>query len=146
LKLALLTDGKILVSGVGNNGSYWSSMILARYNSDGTLDTTFGASSGKTLVAITSGHNVGSDILIQPDGKILLGGYCSNDDVMNTTRDFALVRFNSDGNLDSTFGTSGKVTTDLTASDIFQYLALQSDGQILASGSTSTAGVLLRIE
>jgi hypothetical protein len=69
---------------------YQAVMISAShaYNSDGTLDTTFGTS-GKVIQSISSSYDKGYSLAIQPDGKILLGGYCSN----GSNIDFCIARF-----------------------------------------------------
>jgi uncharacterized delta-60 repeat protein len=69
---------------------------IARFNSDGTLDTTFG-SNGIVIQPIGSRDDFGISLAIQPDGKILLGGYCGYN--------FCIARFSSNGTLDTSFGT-----------------------------------------
>ena len=93
-RVAIQSDGKIVLSGVSNND-----FALARYNTNGTLDTTFG-SGGKVTTPINGPGNIGIDqaysLKIQPDGKLLLAGTSDND--------FALVRYNTDGSVDTSFG------------------------------------------
>jgi uncharacterized delta-60 repeat protein len=72
--LAIQSDGKILLGGSCNNGSNID-FCIARFNSNGTLDTTFGTR-GKVIQPIGSYHDYGHSLAIQPDGKILLGGSC----------------------------------------------------------------------
>jgi len=125
LSLAIQPDGKILLGGtcqgVSNND-----FCIARFNSNGTLDTTFG-SSGKVIQPIGSSNDFGRSLVIQPDGKILLGGYCAGD--------FCIARFDSNGTLDTTFGFSGKVIQPIGSSDdAGQSLAIQPDGKILLGG------------
>lgn len=124
--MALQSDGKILLAGYSTN-VVGNQFILARYNSNGTLDTSFGAG-GKVI----SGDNaVATAILVQTDGKIVAGGYTFT----NGNFDFTLVRYNTDGSLDSSFGNEGKVITDLDAgSDGIYALSHQSDGKIVAAG------------
>jgi uncharacterized delta-60 repeat protein len=91
--LALQSDGKILLGGTCDN-----KFCIARFNSDGSLDTTsFGSGNGYVVQDISTGSDIGYSLAIQPDGKILLGGTCDNK--------FCVARFNSDGSLDTTFGT-----------------------------------------
>jgi uncharacterized delta-60 repeat protein len=124
--LAIQPDGKILLGGSCNY-----KFCIARFNSNGTLDTTFG-SSGKVIQPIGSDSDWGSSLTIQPDGKILLGGYCYN----GSYYDFCIARFNSNGTLDTSFGTSGKVIQPIGSSDdIGRSLAIQPDGKILLGGS-----------
>jgi uncharacterized delta-60 repeat protein len=109
--LVIQPDGKILLGGSCiNRGNI--DFCIARFNSNGTLDTTFG-NSGKVIQPIGSDDDLGHSLAIQPDGKILLGGYCSNfwKSFSNLIQfyDFCIARFNSDGTLDTSFGISGKV-------------------------------------
>jgi uncharacterized delta-60 repeat protein len=135
ISLAIQPDGKILLGGFYNNGSN-EDFCIARFNSNGTLDTTFG-SSGKVIQPIGSSSDYGQSLAIQPDGKILLGGYCYD----GFYNDFCIARYNSDGNLDTTFGSSGKVIQDIGSFDDYAYsLAIQPDGKILLGGNCSNGG------
>jgi len=112
-------------------GVLWCSLpifALVRYNSNGSLDTSFD-NDGKVTTNL-SGSDRGNSVTLQADGRILLGG--TSDD------DFALVRYNSDGSLDTSFSGDGKVTTDLGGSDSSSSATLQADGKILLSGTTSS--------
>jgi uncharacterized delta-60 repeat protein len=127
--LAIQPDGKILLGGKCYNRSN-SDFCIARFNSNGTLDTSFGFS-GKVIQPIGSSDDEGYSLAIQPDGKILLGGYCYN----GSDYDFCIARFNSNGTLDTSFGTSGKVIQPIGSSDdIGLSLAIQPDGKILLGG------------
>jgi uncharacterized delta-60 repeat protein len=113
--MAVQPDGKIVVAG----GSQ-----VVRYNSDGTLDTTFGTNG----IVTNSGIDRGMDVAIQTDGKILVAGL----------RNFAIARFNSNGSIDTSFGTNGIVTRTFPMSDREAFgksIAIQSDGRILAGGT-----------
>jgi len=133
--LAIQSDGKILLGGYCDNGSNIN-FCIARFNSDGTLDTTFG-SSGKVIQTIGLSFYFGQSLAIQPDGKILLGGHCSN----GRNKDFCIARFNSDGTLDTTFGSSGIVIQPIGSDDDRgESLAIQPDGKILLGGACSTVG------
>jgi uncharacterized delta-60 repeat protein len=119
--VAIQPDGKILVAG----GS-----LLVRYNTDGSLDPTFG-SGGKVIRPGFGGFSI--SLLLQADKKIVAVG------TMFTPGDFALVRYNTDGSLDPTFGSGAIVTTDFSGRDDEAYAsALQSDGKIIAAGRTTT--------
>jgi uncharacterized delta-60 repeat protein len=127
--LVIQSDGKILLGGFCSNGSNWD-FCIARFNSDGTLDTTFGTS-GKVIQSISSSYDKGYSLAIQPDGKILLGGYCSN----GSNIDFCIARFETNGTLDNSFGTNGKVIQSIgSANDSGRSLTIQSDGKILLGG------------
>jgi uncharacterized delta-60 repeat protein len=130
--LAIQSDGKILLGGYCYTGSYYD-LCIARYNSNGTLDTTFG-SSGKVIQPISSSYDDVYSLAIQPDGKILLGGFCYN----GSNGDFCIARFNSNGTLDTSFGTNGKVTQPIGSSiDEGYSLVIQPDGKILLGGACS---------
>jgi uncharacterized delta-60 repeat protein len=127
--LAIQPDGKILLGGSCLNVSN-SDFCIARFNSNGTIDTTFG-SSGKVIQPIGSGNDRGFSLVIQPNGKILLGGFCDN----GFNYDFCIARFNSNGTIDTTFGSSGKVIQPIGSNDDYGYsLAIQPDGKILLGG------------
>ena len=117
-------DGKILLGG-GSNGSF----VLARYNSSGSLDTTFDTD-GKVATRL-SGE--GFSAAIQSDGKILLAGMAYAN--TNTANNFALARYHSNGSLDSTFGTDGKVTTDFGGHSQGRSVVVQTEGKILVVGT-----------
>jgi uncharacterized delta-60 repeat protein len=124
--------GKIVVAGYARIGTT-EDFAVARYNSDGTLDNTFGTG-GKVTTAIGTGDDRGYSVAIQSDEKIVVAGYAR----IGSTDDFAVVRYNSDGSLDNTFGTGGKVTTAFgTGTDWGFSVAIQSDGKIVVVGFAS---------
>ncbi|MCX5008692.1 calcium-binding protein [Streptomyces sp. NBC_00638] len=117
--LAVQSDGKVVAAG-GSGGSF----ALARYNTNGTLDTSFDGD-GRVL---TPGGGA-ADVKLQPsDGRIVVAG--SNGPGGN----FAVRRYNPDGSQDSAFGTGGVATADFGGSDAARGVALQSDGKIVAAG------------
>ena len=120
-------DGKIVVAGSTSNSERADSFALARYNSDGNLDQSFG--SGGRVITNTGGLEVVFSLALLPDGKILAGGtgYVHGSD-------FAMARFNSDGSLDASFGSNGIVVTDVGGADTGWNMAVQPDGKILLSG------------
>jgi uncharacterized delta-60 repeat protein len=128
--VAIQSNGRIVAAGYAFNTATSGDFVLARYNSDGTLDTTFGTG-GK---AITNFNIFGSfdqahAVAIQTDGKIVAAGLSSSD--------FALARYNEDGTLDATFGTGGKVTTNISpinADDAIHAVTIQADGRVVAAG------------
>lgn len=117
--IALQNDGKIIVAGSAQNGalSFNADFALARYNPNGSLDTTFDGD-GKVTTGFASGHEDSVYALaIQEDGKILAAGYTtSTGGDTNPNWKWALARYNSDGSLDTTFGDGGKVATDISDS------------------------------
>ncbi len=132
--MALQSDGKIVAAGIADNGVDHD-FALVRYNPDGTLDTSFGAN-GVVTTDIGSSEE-GYSVTIQSDGKILVAGIAH----YGVDHDFALVRYNPDGTLDTSFGANGVVTTDIDSSDDYgQSMALQSDGKIVVAGYSSIGG------
>lgn len=133
---ALQPDGKIVAAGTSSAGPTVR-FALARYEPDGSLDTTFGTG-GKVATAIGPGTDLANAVALQPDGKIILAGWSRR--VARGAPsgfDFALARFNPDGSLDQSFGTAGKVTTAI-AGAWGDALALQPDGKIVLAGAAQT--------
>jgi len=123
--LVIQRDGKILLGGHCHNGSNFD-FCIARFNPNGTLDTTFGTG-GKVILDINTSDDKGYSLAIQPDEKILLGGTCDGD--------FCIARFNSNGTLDTSFGDNGIVIRPIGSGDDHGYsLAIQPDGKILLGG------------
>jgi uncharacterized delta-60 repeat protein len=136
--LAIQSDDKIVIAGtVFNDSALMDDLFLARYNKNGTLDTTFG---GTGIVVTDLGQDeVGKDLAIQSDGKIILAGQIHN----GTSSSLLLVRYNSNGSLDTSFGDGGKVTGDL---DTASGLALQPDGKAVVVGVKDGNAALARYE
>jgi uncharacterized delta-60 repeat protein len=127
-------DGKLVAAGFATDsfGSQ-SDFVLARYNPDGSLDTTFGTG-GKVITDFGSNADEAQALVVQADGKLVAAGSLATD-----TYDFALARYNADGSLDTTFGAGGKVITDFDSGvDRANALAVQADGKLVAGGSTQT--------
>jgi uncharacterized delta-60 repeat protein len=83
---------------------------------------------------VTGGGRIATSILIQPDGKIVVGGNTIGSGASNNS-DFDLVRYNPDGTFDESFGSGGKVSTDFSGiEDTILALALQPNGRIVAAG------------
>ena len=130
-EVALQADGKIVVLGTVKLSDSQSSKIITRYNSNGTVDTSFGTN-GSTLIDVNSFS--GSKIALLPDGRVIVGG--------KSGEEFAAVRYNGNGTLDTSFGTNGLGVIDWGYSEIRQNLAeimIQSDGKIFVVGDY-TAG------
>jgi uncharacterized delta-60 repeat protein len=126
--IALQPDGKFVVAGYAFLSGGSVDIAVARYNSDGSLDTSFGTS-GKAIANFGNPGGEGRAVIIQPDGKIVVAGIAPN------AQDFALVRFDSNGALDASFGVNGRVTTDFNGfTDFANALVLQADGKLVAAG------------
>lgn len=198
--MVIQPDGKIVVAGYARSSSSGQDFAVARYNTDGSLDPSFGTL-GTHMISITTGDDSptcltldGSELLIggrafvdgkahfvllrcnenggaqlswgfggvittpvgaygaganaialQPNGKILLVGYADAD--TGTWADFAAVRYNSGGALDTSFGTGGKVIIPISASNVNEYgnsVVLQPDGKIVIAGESFPGSALVR--
>jgi len=132
--VALQPDGKIIAGGWGDQSGppYGTRFTLIRYNSDGSLDTSFG--SGGISRTLVDGYTATiRSIAIQPDGKIVAAGYAYT----GSAYDFAFVRFNADGTIDTSFGTNGATIVPIGSGDDICYaMHLQSDGKIVGAGDT----------
>ncbi len=123
------SDGKIVVSGFSTSASL-QDFSIARYNVDGSLDTTFNGT-GYNIVNMAGPQDVGYRVVVQSDGKYIVAGQADS----ASTDDFALVRFNANGTLDTTFGTGGKVVTQSTSNtDQARDVVVQTDGKIIVVG------------
>ena len=128
--VAIQADGKIVVAGTAGRTKF----ALARYSSDGTLDRTFGVN-GKVRTDFTSGFDSAYGVAIQADGRIVVVGQAGSYYQQRDTK-FALARYNSDGTLDATFGSDGKVMTRFTSGyESATGVAIQADGKIVAAGT-----------
>ncbi len=144
--ISVLENDKILVAGTAKtgltapNGSERNEIALARFTADGELDGTFGEG-GKVHTELTNTYPIPlsylktSAMVVQPDGKIIVGG--------STDYDFLLVRYTADGLIDETFGQSGIAIIDMRYSeadavkwDELRCLVLQEDGKIIAGGAS----------
>ena len=133
--IALQSDGKVIAAGRGISSFPFLNFVVVRYNSDGSLDTSFGAG-GRVVTDFFGRNDEAFSILIQPDGRIIVAGVVQTQEDFNS-RDFGLIRYNTDGSVDSTFGNEGKVVTDFSSgSDVAADIALQRDGKIVAAGTT----------
>ncbi len=130
--IAIQGDGQIVVAGYAQLTAGEQDFALARYHTDGSLDATFGAGG---LVTSDVGHNDSlTSLAIQPDGKLVAVGFAGSG---STFDDFAVLRYNADGSLDSTFGSGGVVITDFSGfGDVASAVVIQGDGHIVAAGST----------
>jgi uncharacterized delta-60 repeat protein len=127
--IVLQSDGKIVAAGHSNfTGGSTEDFALARYNTDGSLDSSFGAS-GKVVTDFNSRSDSVISIALQNDDKIIAAGWT---ETAGEALNFALARYNTDGNLDSTFGVGGKVSTDFFSSnDYATSVKIYTDGSIL---------------
>jgi uncharacterized delta-60 repeat protein len=133
--VAAQRDGKIVVAGyAGVDGV--DRFALVRYNSDGSLDTSFN-SNGKVTTAVGTGTCKGEGLTLQDDGKIVVVGYSFNAGEQSC---FTVLRYSADGSLDTSFGDSGKVTTTVAKQSNADGVVMQSDGKIVAAGNAFIDG------
>lgn len=132
--IALQADGKFLVATDLSNSNF----NLMRFNSDGSLDTGFGGGSGYVSTDLAGSNDRADSLTIQSDGKVLLAGFGFN----GTSFDFALVRYDTNGALDTSFNGTGKVLTDFggNSSDTGNEVRVQADGKIVVAGWSDTGG------
>jgi uncharacterized delta-60 repeat protein len=128
--LAIQPDGKLVVAGYCYQGGLGSDFCLARYTANGDLDTTFG-SGGMAFTDLSTYDDIAHSLVVQPDGKILVAGSCSDS--------FCLARYNANGVLDATFGSSGTVIA-FGGGSHGRALALRPDGKIVVAGECYAGG------
>jgi uncharacterized delta-60 repeat protein len=138
--LAIQADGKIIVVGVASNGTTANDFAVVRYNTDGSLDTSFGTG-GIVLTAFgtTGFFDAANAVVLQADGRIVVAGQTNAN---GTGNDFAVVRYNVDGSLDTTFGVDGRAWANFSGSstDNGFAVALATDGGIFVAGSSNVSG------
>lgn len=134
--VAVQTDGKIVV--VGSSISLGISVIaVARYNPDGTLDSNF-SGDGKLTTSVSAASDSGSDVVIRPDGRILVSGVAKDGAVF----DFAAISLNPDGTADLSFDFNGKLMTSFAPSNAETFaIGLQQDGKVVMAGLAVTEAV-----
>lgn len=134
--LVLQSDGKLVAGGVGADLDF----ALARYLSDGTLDTGFGVAGRVTTKFDPGNVNINQiKALAVREGKIVAAGSVITGPIDDLAFDMGLTRYRHDGTLDTRFGVAGRVTTDFVGDhDQADALAVQADGRLVAAGHTQT--------
>ncbi|TBX66115.1 hypothetical protein EZL74_11035 [Flavobacterium silvisoli] len=133
--VALQSDGKIVVVGVTTNTATGKDFVCVRYNPNGTLDTSFGTGGIVTTDIQLGSDDVAYSIAIQSDGKIIVAGY--SDD--GSQKKAALIRYNTTGSIDTSFGTAGKTLTpfELTQASEIKVIKIHAlTGNIIVGGNT----------
>ena len=136
--ISIQTDGKIVVAGYSENYLGNIFFALSRYNTNGSLDTTFGTAG---IVTANLLNGIAIDISIQTDGKIVVAGYSSSNGSQSL---FSLTRYNTNGSLDNTFGNVGIVTTSIGVNSLARGIALQTDGKIVVTGGSDNTFAVVR--
>lgn len=130
-------DGKIIIAGYSRPDGR-SEVALMRYSPTGALDTDFG-SNGKVLTNYSAANEVGNNVLLQSDGKIVVTGYSAG----TSGSDFLILRFTTTGDADTTFGSNGRAITDIRSSeDRVVASAIDVDGKIVVGGFYEVSGNL----
>lgn len=140
-EISIQDDGKIVIAGDALVDSTSRFIKIARFNSNGTLDVTF-SDDGVVETHVGDRSSV-SAIAVTSDGKILVTGETLTN-LGTTAFDFVVVRYNSNGSLDSTFSGDGIVTTDFggaSATDDRAYgISVQNNGDVVVVGDSSAGG------
>ena len=136
--VAVRPDGKVVVAGTANDGpTNASSTVLARYNADGTLDSSF-SGDGKLPTDTANSSDGRAAMALQPDGKVVVAGYSPG----TAGSDFAVDRYDAGGTLDDSFSDDGTQQTDFSGdgSEVGSAVAVQPDGKIVVAGSFLSEG------
>ncbi len=142
--IAIQDNGKILAGGYSQYyGSYFYAIV--RYNTNGTLDNSFGVNGKVDYTFNPSGAKEIFDMIVTPTGKI----YAVGEAITSSSTSFtsqAIVRINSNGSIDSGFGTNGVRTFSFTNVDgRFKDIKLQDDGKLVIVGNRSVQFTLVRL-
>lgn len=134
-------NGKIIAAGYSYSvGSYYTTVAIAKYNIDGSLDTTFGDNG--LINSFMSNLNKVNSIKLQADNKIIVGGETIN--YSNSDNGFILFRYNSDGSIDNSFASNGILTNYFKYDTAVQDIEIQSNGRIVVVGEKPTACSIAR--
>jgi len=148
--MVLQGDGKIVVAGSSvNTTSNRTEVVVARYNTDGSLDATFnpgGGLPGTVTTVVTTRNCFARGVALHGDGRIVVAGQCNN----GSDQDIAVVQYNSDGSLDTGFNGTGMRTVDVMTAhsaatprnDIGRAVRVQGDDRIVVAGVSRNAFIL----
>jgi uncharacterized delta-60 repeat protein len=142
--VAIQADGKIVVAGSSYNSGSKDDFAVARYNTDGSLDTLFDGDGKLTTGFVSFSEDRADCVAIQADGKIVVAGHSRNG--ASGPRDFAVARYNTNGSLDTSFDSDGKLTTNFGSSDYAYGVAIQADGKIVVAGMSGGDFAVARYE
>ncbi len=131
-KTIIQTDGKILACAAANLATEGCQAVIIRYNSDGTIDTTFGGGDGMVRSKDDESINLylrAAGMALQSDGKILIAGH-------NLYSSERIFRLNTDGTFDSSFGINGVLDIPKPNFEFIYHIAVQSDNKIVVAGKS----------
>lgn len=144
--LAIDSSGRILAAGSVDNTNAVAParvMVIARYNSNGSLDTTFDGDG-----VVTGGgtpQRFASDIALQPDGKIVVSGGTEKFTSLGFQADLAVTRYLVNGALDPSFGSNGTRAVSFASNSVGKQLAVLPDGRILVAGQSASDFAVARL-
>ena len=127
----LQPDGKVVAVGTAGGD-----FVVARFNIDGSADTTFNVTGSRT-VDMGGATDAANAVAIQADGKIVVAG--------TDGANFAVLRLNADGSTDTAFDADGRVNIDFGGTDVAKAVVVQGDGRIVVAGTNGTDFALARI-
>jgi uncharacterized delta-60 repeat protein len=130
--VAIQANGKIFAVGLAGGGTTGDDFALARYNPNGSLDTSFSGDGKQTTDFFFGAVDAANGVALQGDGKIVAAGVAGGG---ATASDFALARYNPDGSLDTSFSGDGRRRSNFGGADSASGVTLQADGRIVAAGS-----------
>lgn len=132
-----LSDGKLLVGGYTTTGTKTQAVAIVKYNTNGSLDTTFNSTGIVTFTLNGLGHDAAQVLRLQSDGKIVVGGWTARSNTSAAFQFFA-ARLNTNGTLDTTFNSTGKVILSIgSGDDTGQGMILDSNEKIVLVGYTT---------
>ena len=136
--MVIQTDGKIITSGFA-----WPEAVLARFNSDGTLDVDFG-DNGKVYATFGFEINSINKMVLQPNGKVVVVGRTGMN--FSNHEETFVARYDENGSLDDTFGENGSILIETEFfSSIGKSVIVLEDGRILVASRVDNSNMLLRI-
>ena len=132
--VAIQSNGKIVVAGYTPGGTNHNDFVVARFNTNGSIDNTFN-NNGVLTIDFTSSDDYSGSVAIQSDDKIVVTGYSYIYSPV-TIQHLAVARYNPDGSLDSSFADNGKLEgISKQQYTVFNSSVIQADGKLLAAGS-----------
>lgn len=129
--VATQSDDKILAAGT-SGGDF----LVVRYNADGSIDMSFG-DGGRKTIDLGATDDIAYGLALDPDGSMVLAG--------GSAGNFAFAKLSSSGALDESFGIGGRQLFDLGGTDVAGGVAVQSDGKVVAAGSTDDRVAAVRL-
>jgi uncharacterized delta-60 repeat protein len=139
--LVIQPDGSIVVAGAAiiNNVTQ---LLVARFLSNGTLDSSFGVSGIVTTTVPGATQATANAVVLQTNNKIVISGFA----LLSGVNNFLVARYNADGTIDNSFGTNGITTMTIGSNAQAQSVGLQSDGKIIVIGFSDLQTAIARYD